>query len=326
MNSKRVGTLLIALLLSTPAARGATSFEKRLADLAAEGGGTAGLTAVHVESGRRVSINGEERFPMASVYKFPIAYRIMQLVDRGVLDLDAAITVTPRDYNAGHSPINEIAAGKPLTVTLERLVELALGASDNTASDILLRLAGGGAGVKSTLHALDVRGIDVTRPERQLIADWRGMPSVPDHDQYTLAEYNAIYEKVPLERQRDAASRYASDPRDTATPEAMAKLLVKFHRSELLSRDSRDRMWRIMLQKDLTPQRAGTLLPEDTVIAHKSGTMGGTTNDVALIRLPDGGHIAFAMFIKGSEKPVKARDLAIARVARAVYDEFSKRK
>jgi beta-lactamase class A len=36
-------------------------------------GGDVGVALVHVESGARISINGDQRFPMASVYKLPIA-------------------------------------------------------------------------------------------------------------------------------------------------------------------------------------------------------------------------------------------------------------
>jgi beta-lactamase class A len=59
------------------------------------------------------------------------------------------------------------------------------------------------------------------------------------------------------------------------------------------------------------------------VVAHKTGTIGGTTNDVGIISLPDGaGHVAIAVFVKASEKEIPARERAIAEVARAVHDFF----
>jgi beta-lactamase class A len=35
--------------------------------------GTIGVSLIHVESGATLSVRGNERFPMASVYKLPIA-------------------------------------------------------------------------------------------------------------------------------------------------------------------------------------------------------------------------------------------------------------
>ena len=65
------------------------------------------------------------------------------------------------------------------------------------------------------------------------------------------------------------------------------------------------------------------LLPADTVVAHKTGTIGGTTNDVGIITLPDGaGHVAIAVFVKASDKDAASRERAIAEIARAVHDYF----
>src|SRR5256885_16701709 len=39
-------------------------------------GGVVGASAVHLETGRKVSFHGDERFPMASTFKIPIAVQI----------------------------------------------------------------------------------------------------------------------------------------------------------------------------------------------------------------------------------------------------------
>jgi beta-lactamase class A len=56
--------------------------------LAALAGGTVGLSALHIESGQHFSFNGGERFPMASVYKIPIAVQLLSRVDRGKVSLN----------------------------------------------------------------------------------------------------------------------------------------------------------------------------------------------------------------------------------------------
>nr|AIA12585.1 ClassA_beta_lactamase [uncultured bacterium] len=50
-----------------------SSLERAIKRLAESSGGIVGVSAIHIESGRRVSVNGDLRFPMASVYKLPIA-------------------------------------------------------------------------------------------------------------------------------------------------------------------------------------------------------------------------------------------------------------
>ena len=65
------------------------------------------------------------------------------------------------------------------------------------------------------------------------------------------------------------------------------------------------------------------VLPANTIVAHKTGTIGGTTNDVGIITLPDNaGHIALAVFVKSSEKEIPARERTIAEIARAAHDFF----
>src|ERR1700679_787360 len=63
--------------------------------------GVAGVTAVHIETGRTVSLRGAERFPMASAFKLPVALQIMSLVDEGKLSLDQMISLTPSDLHPG---------------------------------------------------------------------------------------------------------------------------------------------------------------------------------------------------------------------------------
>ena len=64
-------------------------------------------------------------------------------------------------------------------------------------------------------------------------------------------------------------------------------------------------------------------VPAETVVAHKTGTIGGTTNDVGIITLPAGaGHVAISVFVKSSSKPIPARERVIAEIARAAHDFF----
>ena len=54
-----------------------------------------------------------------------------------------------------------------------------------------------------------------------------------------------------------------------------------------------------------------------------TGTIGGTTNDVGIVKLPGGaGHVVVVALVKESKLDVSARELAIAQVSRAIHDFF----
>ena len=59
-----------------------------------------GVSLVHVESGVHLSIQGAQPFPMASVYKLPIALEFLAQVAEGTLTLDRQVTLGPSDIRA----------------------------------------------------------------------------------------------------------------------------------------------------------------------------------------------------------------------------------
>jgi beta-lactamase class A len=74
------------------------------------------------------------------------------------------------------------------------------------------------------------------------------------------------------------------------------------------------------------PTRIKGLLPASTLVAHKTGSSGtengmtAATNDIGIITLPDGRHLAIAVFVSDSKADASTRDSVIARIARAVWD------
>ena len=100
-------------------------------------------------------------------------------------------------------------------------------------------------------------------------------------------------------------------------------MLEKIWKGEALSKDSTALLIDIMERCETGEARLKGLLPEGTVVAHKTGTIGGTTNDIGVITLPGGaGHVIVVAFVKDSALAVPARERAIAEVARTIYDFF----
>src|SRR5690606_30826493 len=199
--------------------------EREIARLAELAGGTVGVAAVHLETGRAVYLNRTERFPMASAYKVPIAVELLTRVDRGEVRLDSLIEIRPEDLHPGSGTLTSLFDDPGVILSVHNLLELMLLISDNSATDILLRLAGGGDAVTARLRELGIEGVRVDRPTIGLIGNSAGVEELPNDGRITREEYRALTRQVTAEQRNRARDAYASDPRDTATPEGMAALL-----------------------------------------------------------------------------------------------------
>jgi beta-lactamase class A len=321
--------LAASLLFAAPAAQADTStaaLRREIARIAAESGGTVGVAAVHLETGRRVSLAGGERFPMQSVYKLRIALLVLRRVDEGGLRLDQRVPVRPADLRPNHSPLAE-RHPRGATLTVRELLRAMASESDNTASDLLLRLAGGPAAVTADLRAHGIAGVRVDRSEGRMGLELHGVAWAPERE--TRAVFDSLVSRQPAAAVRRAVERYLADPRDTATPDGMADLLAALHRGRFLRPASRAHLLRLLTGTRTGPNRIRGMLPAGTAVAHKTGTSGtfdGMTpvvNDVGIVTLPDGGHVALAVFVKRSTRGTEAGERAIARIARAVYDHWS---
>jgi len=104
----------------------------------------------------------------------------------------------------------------------------------------------------------------------------------------------------------------------------MTRLLEGIWEAEFLSRESSDLLLEIMYGCRTGENRLKGMLPPDTEVAHKTGTIGRTTSDVGIIDLPHGaGHVVVVVFVKESEVPIRERERVIAQIARAAHDWFT---
>ncbi len=254
--------------------------------------GRVGVTATVIETEESVTLNGNQQFPMQSVYKFPIAMAVLAQVDQGKLKLDQKIRVEPSDVLQGSRILDEKSQG--MEFSLAELLKYMVSESDGTSCNVLLRLVGEPRIVTEYLRSLGVNDIVVAHTEKELA-------------QGTAVKY-----------------------RNYATPDATVVLLRAFHEGKGLSESSQALLLQLMTETSTGLKRIKGLLPDGTVVAHKTGTSGtvngvtAATNDVGLVTLPNGRHMAIAVFVSDSQANDAIREEVIAKVTKAAWDEWSK--
>src|SRR5207247_9065463 len=129
------------------------------------------------------------------------------------------------------------------------------------------------------------------------------------------------------ERSSHPNAAFDRDPRDCSTPNAMAELLTKIFTGHALSPASTKEIIGTMERCHTGDDRIRARVPATTTVADKTGTLGGSLNDVGVITVPSGqGQVVCAVFIKKSDLPFADRDKVITAFARPVsaYSLFSR--
>lgn len=277
--------------------------ERQLAEIAKEAKGKVGAAAVLIETGDAAFLNADQRYPMQSVYKLPIAMAVADQIRLGELALDEKIGVTKEDMvRAGmRSPLRDSTPDGGV-FPIRELIRLSLVESDGTASDVLMRVAGGAGEVQSFLTKIGITDWRVANSEKEIGLDW----------QTQYQNWATPIAAVELLRWLDWSAR--TPGKDSPESAELAGLLIQD-----------------MADSNPGPRRLKGLLPKGTVVAHKTGTSGtrdgvtAATNDIGIIRLASNKHVAIAVFVSDSQADEKTREAVIAKVAKSVWDRWAGR-
>jgi len=269
--------------------------QKQIAEIASAAKGRVGVAAVVLETGQAVSLNQKEHFPMQSVYKLPIAMAVLRQIDDGKIKLEQKVRVEKSDMvSPGQgSPLRD-RHPEGAEVSVSELLKLAVSESDGTASDVLMRIAGGPEVFGKYLSELGIGEIAVVNTEKEFAQNWQ--------TQY----------------------------QNWASPDGAVALLRALHESRGISEANRTLLLKFMTGSPTGPKRLKGLLPAGAEVAHKTGTSGSregvtaATNDIGIITLPNGKHLAVAVFVADSPADEKTREEVIAKIARALWDKWGK--
>ena len=132
--------------------------EQRLAAMASENPGEYGIAAMDLTTGKSISFNGSQPFPMASTMKIAVAAAYLAEVDAGRRSLD--------------DPYGSTTAG--------RLMDAMITRSDNGATDALISMLGGPASVDRWVRGHGLTGLRIDRTIAELLRARRDLRDVRD--------------------------------------------------------------------------------------------------------------------------------------------------
>jgi beta-lactamase class A len=269
-----------------------STLRKQIDKIAKSVNGIVGVSVLGIEDKDTLSYNGTSRLVLHSVIKLPIAMAVLNLVDSGKLKLDALVHIKKRDLvKDTYSPLRDKYPNGEVNIPLSELLSYMVSLSDNNACDILLNIIGGPQVVEAYLLGKGIKGVAIQASEADMADSWEA--------QYT----------------------------NWAKPIALTRLLDSFYQGKMLLKPSTDFLFKLLTETSTGPKRIKGLLPEGTVVAHKTGTsptnkagLSPATNDVGIITLPNGKHLAIAILVGNAYSNEAAREAVIANIAKAVWD------
>jgi len=138
--------------------------------------GRIGVAAQEIGTKESIIINGDETFVMASTYKVAIAVTLLDRVDKGEIKLSDLIDISQDMMVAGDNAIAQNFVHPGIKLSIANLIEPMITESDNTATDICLKLAGGPEAVTKKMRSIGITALRVDRYTSEILRDFYGLP------------------------------------------------------------------------------------------------------------------------------------------------------
>lgn len=285
--------ILLALITTASFSHANTdSLRYRIAEYCKTYNATIGVAVSFIEDSDTLSINGNKMIPMLSVYKLPIVMCVLNNVDKGLLTLHTPIRITPNDmHEKTWSPLRDKLTNTDTSIALSEIIQYTIIQSDNNCCDLLLKSIGGVEAVQTYLKQIKQPNIEVNNIEWDI-----------------FQSPNLIYS-------------------NRATPNDITALLNKLHSATLFSDSCFNFLWKTLSNCTTGNDRIRAHLPKETEVAHKTGTSFTTNegitpaiNDVGIITLPNGKHIALTIFVSESRENRVTNEKIIADITAMIWE------
>lgn len=292
----RFSIFLVSFLSFQAFAQTTNDLRQQLNQIIAAKNATVGISIKSIEDKDTLSINGNLKAPLMSVFKFHIALTVLNKVDEGKLSLDQKFFIKKKDLHEDTwSPMREDFPEGNMYLTLDKLLRYMVSHSDNNGCDLLIDLVGGTKVIQKFINKQGIKDFVIKVNEQQM-ESWKNL--------------------------------YVN----TTTPLATTELLEKFYKGEILKENTTKYLYQIMVEtsRGHTWMKAG--LPEGTELAHRTG-MSGTNdnnlrvamNDIGIVKLPNGKHFILSVYLKEITESQEDTEKIIADIAKATWDYFTKK-
>jgi beta-lactamase class A len=200
-----------------------------------------GLDVLDLNTGYHTGFNAAKSMPAASTIKVPVMVEVFEGLESGRFDLNRRLTLEPGDKDYGSGDLAGDSIGE--TFSVAQLLAKMIDISDNTATNMLIRLVG--------RRNINRRMADLGLDHTHLTGDVRT-------DAWSIRQ----------------ALR--------TSPADLVHLLTLMARGELVDEWSSNEMI-ALLKADQINTLLPEPLPDDVAVAHKTGSLFDTLNDAGIV-------------------------------------------
>ncbi|MEO9534421.1 MAG: class A beta-lactamase [Crocinitomicaceae bacterium] len=293
-------TVLLALLaFESSKAQSIDFLRQRIDSLLEDKSAMVGVAVRGTNSQDTISINGDTRLPMQSIFKYHLALAVLHQIDQGEFSLEQVISLDKELMDSYKHLWSLLRKRYPEggDVSLREILTLTVANSDNVGCDVLYKLIGGPAVVENYMHQMGIADIAIKYNELTMQTVWEYQ-----YENWTTAK---------------------------ATNTTLMTFFENSHQQ--LTKKSYDFLWGTMKQSWHPKVSMKSFLPENTIIAHKTGHSGkndkGITaaqNDIGIIFLPDGTYFYLSVLVSDSKEEANVNKKIIADITKLCWDYFSK--
>jgi len=207
--------------------------------------GKAGIVIKDLNKGWQIAINQDQPFPSASLVKIPIMAACFWAVNEGKLKLNEDLQLKKADKVSGSGNLKNLPSGSAFTI--EKLIEMMITESDNTAANMLIEQMGFDY-LNACFKKLKLRNTNISRK----MMDFKGRKQGKENFT-TVSDLAFILEEIYNNR---------------LVNKAYSQMCLEF------------------LKKQNIRDRIPSKLPANIIVAHKTGLERGICHDAGIIFAP----------------------------------------
>ncbi len=227
--------------------------------------GEIGLVIKDMKTGQSFEASPDELFPSASMVKVPIMVACLKAEEEGRISLQERLKMTRSDKTGGSGSLRRYRSGSSFTI--DRLVELMVTRSDNTAANMIIDKLGFEY-INGTFKKVGLEKTNLARTLMDLRSRDRGVENL-------------------------------------TTAREAAEVLEMIYKKGCISPTVSDKCLEVLKSQKIN-DRIPRLLPRDAVVAHKTGLEREVCHDAGIV-FTENGDFVISVFTKTWYKPVYAK-------------------